>query len=131
MALEIPHNALILVADGAKALLLRNTGHNGEITLREEERLTPDPNAQGPSGSRPEDQTPKQTGEATFAKQIAQTLQSMKQRNGFEALVVAADPQTLGQLRDAMHKTVESSVVKSLDKDLTNHTLEDIAAALR
>ena len=64
-------------------------------------------------------------------KQIAQNLQAMKQQNGFEALVVVADPQTLGQLREAMHKTVESSVVKSLDKDLTNHTPEDIAAALR
>ena len=131
MALEIPHNALILVADGAKALLFRNTGRNGEITLREESRLSPDFGAQGPSGSRPDDQSPKETGEATFAKQIAQTLQAMKQQNGFEALVVAADPQTLGQLREAMHKTVESSVVKSLDKDLTGHTPEEIAAALR
>ena len=34
MALEIPHNALILVADGKKALLFRNTGRNGEIALR-------------------------------------------------------------------------------------------------
>ncbi|UPG72362.1 host attachment family protein [Roseomonas gilardii subsp. gilardii] len=131
MALEIPHNALILVADGAKALLLRNTGRNGEITLREESRLSPDFGAQGPSGARPEDQSPKETGEATFAKQIAQTLQAMKLQNGFEALVVVADPQTLGQLREAMHKAVESSVVKSLDKDLTGHTPEEIAAALR
>ena len=131
MAELIPHNALIVVADGAKALLLRNHGRTGQVELREEGQLSPNPDGQGPSGSRPGDQSPKETGEATFAKEIAQALQAMKNRNAFEALVLVADPQTLGQIRDALHKTVEASVVQSMSKNLTNHTLPEIAASLR
>ncbi|UFN49548.1 host attachment family protein [Roseomonas sp. OT10] len=130
MAELIPHNALIVVADGGKALLLRNAGRGLEVTLREEERLSPNPDGQGPSGSRPDEQSPKETGEATFAKEIAQSLYALKTRNAFEALVLVADPQTLGQIRDALHKTVEASVVQSIPKNLTNHTLPEIAAAL-
>jgi len=131
MSHDIPNNALIIVADGGKAMVLRNTAANGaELELREEGHIAPDSSAQGPSGSRPEDQTPGQTGEATFAKQVAQALNTLKQRNDFDALVLVADPSTLGQIRGALHKTVENAVIKSLSKDLTNHSLSDIAKAL-
>lgn len=129
---NIPHNALIAVVDGAKAILLRNTGKDSsDITLREESRLTPKNLAEeGPSGSRPEDQTPRQTDEATFGKQVAQLLFQMKERNGYDALVLVADPQTLGQMRPLLHKTVEAAIVETLAKDLTNHSVEDIAKIL-
>jgi protein required for attachment to host cells len=128
---NIPNNALILVADGGKAMLLRNTAATGaEISLREESRVTPESSAQGPSGSRPEDQSPGQTDEATFAKQLPQSLNVMKQKNSFDSLILVADPQTLGQIRGALHKTVEGAVIKSMSKDLTNHSLDEIAKAL-
>jgi len=131
MSHDIPNNALILVADGGKAMLLRNTAPSGgEVSLTEEGRITPESAGQGPSGSRPEDQTPGQTSEATFSKQVAQALNALKQQNGFDALVLVADPQSLGQIREALHKTVDAAVIKSLSKDLTNHSLDDIAKAL-
>jgi protein required for attachment to host cells len=131
MSHDIPSNALILVADGAKAMVLRNIAPTGaELELRDEGRIEPNSSAQGPSGSRPEDQSPGQTGEATFAKQIAQALNTLKERNDFDALVLVADPQTLGQIRSALHKTVENAVIKSLSKDLTNHSLAEITKAL-
>ena len=127
----VPNNALIVVADGAKAILLRNTGQGDEVALQEEQRLTPKNLAhEGPSGSRPEDQTPRQTDEATFAKQLAQTLFTMHERKTYQSLVLIVDPQTLGQLRSAMHKTVEASVVQTISKDYTNHSTADIAKAL-
>lgn len=131
MSHDIPSNALILVADGGKAMLFRNTAPSGgDVTLSEEGHIIPDAGAQGPSGSRPAGQTPGDTDEATFAKQVAQALNTLKQRNDFDALVLVADPQTLGQIRGALHKTVENAVVKSLSKDLTNHSVADIAKAL-
>lgn len=131
MSHDIPNNALILVADGGKAMLFRNTAPSGgDVTLSEEGHIIPDAGAQGPSGSRPAGQTPGDTDEATFAKQVAQALNTLKQRNVFDALVLVADPQTLGQIRGALHKTVENAVVKSLSKDLTNHSVADIAKAL-
>ena len=131
MSKAIPSNALIVVADGAKAILLRNTGTGGDLSLQEEQRLTPHDLAnEGPSGSRPEEQSPRQTDEATFAKQLAQTLFKMHEQKKFESLVLILDPQTLGQFRSAMHKTVEASIVQTLSKDYTNHSTAEIQKAL-
>lgn len=127
MSNAIPHNALIVVADGRKAILFRNGDSNGGLSLREERRLTPKHlQDDGPSGSRPEDQTPSQTDEATFAKQLAKAINKMKLDGDFEKLVLVADSQTLGQFREVMHKSVEAGLVLSLAKDLTNHSTRDI-----
>jgi protein required for attachment to host cells len=85
---------------------------------------------QGPAGSRPEEQTPKQTDEAGFANRLAHTLHAMHQHGAFKDLVLVLDPQTLGQLRGSLHKTVEATVVRTLAKDLTNHPVKAIEAAL-
>ena len=85
----------------------------------------------GPSGSRPEEQTRSQTDEATFAKQLAETLYLMKNDGEFDALVVVADPQTLGQLRETMHQIVEKSIVCTIAKDFTNHSVREISDALK
>lgn len=130
MSDKIPGNALVLVADGAKAILLRNTGQGDTLSLHEEARLTPDSEGAGPSGSRPQEQAPGQTSEAGFANQLAQHLQALHGRNGFKALVLVADPQTLGQIRGALHGGVAAAVTHSVAKDLTNHPLKDIQAAL-
>lgn len=128
----IPENSLIVVADGRKAIFFRSHGQRDDLSLREERRLGPkDLIDEGPSGSRPEDQTPRQTDEATFAKQLAHTLYKMKQSGAYSDLALALDPQTLGQLRDVMHKIVSESVVMTLDKDFTNHSIKDIESALR
>ena len=128
---SIPQKALVVIADGRKAILFRNTGDGKTVELHEEKRLTPkDLLDSGPSGSRPEEQSPNQTDEATFAKQLADKLYKMKHGGEFDAMVLAADPQTLGQMRDSLHKTVADSIVVSLPKDLTNHSTNDIAAAL-
>jgi len=132
MTTSIPENSLIVVADGRKAIFFRSHGLRDDLSLREETRLGPkDLIDEGPSGSRPEEQTLRQTDEATFAKQLAETLYKMKNGGKFDSLVLVADPQTLGQLRDTMHKTVPRSMVFSLAKDFTNHSINDIESALR
>jgi protein required for attachment to host cells len=54
----------------------------------------------------------------------------MFDQNLFRAVVLIADPQTLGQLRDAIHKNVEKAVAFTLAKDYTNHSLKEITEAL-
>ena len=128
----IPQKTLVVVADGHQAILFRSQGVKDALTLAEERRVTPQNlDDDGPSGSRPPEQTSLQTDEATFAKQLANELYSMKQAHKFETMVLAADPQTLGQLRDTMHKTVSDSIILSLNKVLTNHTIPDVAKAVR
>lgn len=128
MTNNVPQDALVVVADGSKAIFFRNECSEASLSLREEQRLSPKNLLDdGPSGSRPEEQTPRQTDEATFAKQLSEAIYKMKQDGKFENLVLVADPQTLGQLRDVMHKTVQDSIVLTLAKDLTNHPTEAIA----
>lgn len=128
---EIPEHALVVVADGGKAILLRNNGRGGEVALREERRLElKDFSNDGPSGSRPQEQSPKQTNEATFVKQLAHSLFTMHEDGQYKALVLIADPQTLGQFRSAMHKTVEASLVQTMAKDYTNNSTAEIEKAL-
>ena len=130
---RVPNNALVVVADGGKALFLRaKAGHGGALAiLHEVEKLNiGDKPLQGPSGSRPEDQTEKQTGEASFANHVAKHLEQMSKSGHAGDIVIAADPKTLGEIRSALHKTVADKVAFTLDKDLTNHSLPDIAKAL-
>ena len=130
----VPPDALVVVADGAKAILLRNTGTGSELSLQEEKRVTPKSlsakGGQGPSGSRPGDQTIHQAEEATFAKQLAEALYEMRHKGDYKQLVLIADPQTLGQLRECLHKEVEASMVFTLSKDYTNQSVPDIEKAL-
>ncbi len=131
MSNAIPHNALIVVADGGKAILFRNDDSSGGLSLKEVRRLTPKHlQDEGPSGSRPGEQTPSQTDEATFAKQLAQAVNHMKLEGDFTKLVLIADSQTLGQFREVMHKTVEASLVLTLAKDLTNHAVNEITKVI-
>lgn len=129
---SIQPKTLVVVADGHQAILFRSIGVKDAMSLSEEQRLTPkNLSDEGPSGSRPEDQTEKQTDEATFSKQLAHALKDMKNGNKYEHMVLVADPQTLGQLRNAMDKNVANSIILSLDKGLTNHSVEDIAKIVR
>lgn len=127
-SVSIPDQTLVVVADGHQAILFRAQSTNEKLSLSEEARLTPkNLDEDGPSGSRPEEQTPRQTDEATFAKQLADALFRRRDANDFQHLVLVADPQTLGQLRDTMHKIVSESIILSLDKELTNHSVSEIA----
>ena len=54
----------------------------------------------------------------------------MHHRGLFSRLVLVADPQTLGQLREAMHKSVEASIASTLSKELANHSVPEIKAIL-
>lgn len=128
----LSHKALVVVADGHGAILLRNVGQGDAIKLTEEKRLTPKNLLDdGPSGSRPEEQTPRQTDEATFAKQLTHALHKMLTDGEFEEMVLVADPQTLGQMREAMHKTLAAAVLRSLPKNYMNHSSEEIAEAIK
>ena len=131
MAHEIPAKALVVVADAGKAILFRNTGVGHVLELHEERRLTPDTAVeQGPSGARPADQSLSQTHGASFVNTLAHVLQGMHGKNEFSALFLVAAPKTLGELRSALHKSVEGAVVGSLSKDLTNQPLAEIQKTL-
>ena len=131
MSKSVPNNCLVLVADGRRATLFRAAVEGQKLSLREQRAVSPkDLLDEGPSGSRPEEQTPKQTDEATFAKQLGQLLNHLGLGGQIESLVIIADPQTLGQMRGLLHKTVQEALLISIPKDLTGHSANEIAEAI-
>jgi len=131
MSRTVPNNALLVVPDGGKARLFSNAGHGHEVRLHKDAHLTPQDLAnEGPSGFRPDEQTPRQTGEATFAKQLVRRFDAVLQQGPIDHLVLVAAPQTLGQMRDARSKAIADSTMFSVAKDLTNHPAQDVADAL-
>ena len=129
MERKMPHNALVVVADGTGARFFRNAGDEGKIRLAAEGEFKPNI-LDGPAGTRPPESSNQETDEATFAKQLAKELYRRAHSGNFEALVLVADPQTLGQIRPTLHKEVQNRLVAEVGKALTKASIADIQKAL-
>jgi protein required for attachment to host cells len=131
MADKIPHNALVVVADGTGARFFRNAGHGNQVALSAEGEFTPTHLLDdGPAGKRPPESSHQETDEATFAKQLAHELYRRAHRGDFAALVLIADPQTLGQIRPTLHQEVQERLVAEVGKTLTKASVTEIQNAL-
>ncbi len=128
---KIPNGALVVVADGAGARFFRNSGQDNKISLTADGEFKPtDLLNEGASGVRPSDSSSKETDEATFAKQLANELYRRAHSGDFAALVLIADPQTLGQIRPTLHKEVKDRLISEIGKTFTNAPITDIQKAL-
>ena len=127
----IPHKALIVVADGTRARFFRNMGRETKIQLSAEGELKPAHLLnEGPARKRPKESSHQEMDEATFAKQVAQELYRRVQSRDFEALILIADPETLGEIRPSLHKEVQSRLISEIAKTLTKASIADIQKAL-
>ncbi len=141
----IRHNALILVADGSKYVLLRNAGDLRNIVLAYEgggEKQNPPTRAQGSdkpgrafagvgtARSAMENADWHQIEENRFAGVIADMLATLARAGDFDELIVVAPPKCLASLRKAFEASVSSRIVAEIDKDLTKHPVAEIAAIL-
>jgi protein required for attachment to host cells len=143
--MPLPHNALVLVADGRKMLFFRNQGDGNQIDLRTEahderedhkdRELRTD--AQGAKGSS-WGGTTDTTGETDFHQQeedrwIEEAAEELKRRvlrNDFDALAIVAPPKALGVLRKKLHKEVERRIVCTVNKEMSGRPIPDIEALL-
>ena len=143
--LQLKPQTWVVIADGEKALFMVNKGDAEYPNLhvfREEEQDNP-PNREqaanrpgrvndgtGPQRSAVDDTDWHQLAKDRFAKDLAEILYKRAHANKFEALVLAADPSTLGELRKELHQSVTDRIVAELDKDLTNHPIDEIEKML-
>ena len=67
--------------------------------------------------------------EQRFAKDVADALLALVRERNIEALVIAAPPKILAELRKSMHQEVEKRVIAEVDKDLTNQPVIEIEKA--
>ncbi len=141
--MNLPHNTLIAVADGAKLLLLRNGGDAAHPRLEIVEHET---QAHAPTHDQGTDRPGKshsrvghgrsvvaqtdwhQIGEDRFARHTADLLNALATDSWAEHVVVIAPPHTLGEMRKHYGKAVESRLLGEMPKDLTGFGINEIAA---
>lgn len=143
--MDIPHNAHILVLDGARMRLFHNGGTLMEPKLDlvlQRERDSAATHEQGversgtnfeSSGSRRSsyEQTDfHQMDEDRFAVEAADMLGSEVMAGHIDALLVVAAPRALGELRKHLHEDVAGRVVGEMAMDVTGLSIPDMAAAL-
>jgi protein required for attachment to host cells len=139
---EIPHNALVFVGDGRKALFLRNDGDAKFPNLKTEKVFE----AENPPTHEQGSDRPGRVSEAAvagrrsaveptdwhdieehrFARTVAVALEQMVRTSKVEAVIVVAPPKTLAELRSAFHSDVKACIVAEINKDLTKHPIGEI-----
>jgi len=139
--IKLAHDAWVIVADGEKALFLRNEGDekypNLEVlrTIREENPATHVQGADRPGrfndGPSPHKSAVEETDwhrieKERFAREIAARLYKAAHRGDYDRLVIVAPPLVMGEMRKELHKEVEERLVGEVSKTLTNHPIDQI-----
>lgn len=126
----LPHNTLVVVADGHSATIFRNTAKNG-LDLAAQDRVTPK-SLSDPATTPELDEinTPRDEEEAAFAVGLARHLNALVLKNKVDDVAIVADPSTLGVLRKHYHKELQFRLRKEVAKTMTNSDISTIETAL-
>ena len=141
--ISIPHDAIVFVGDGRKALFLRNAGDEKFPDLKTEQvfvdqnpatrdqgsdkpgRLFAGPTAPNRrSAVEPTDWH--ELEEHRFARMVADAFEKLVRERKVKAVVIAAPPRILAELRQALHGDVKARVIAEVDKDFTKHPVYEI-----
>ncbi|CAM5323266.1 Protein required for attachment to host cells OS=Afipia felis OX=1035 GN=NCTC12722_03730 PE=4 SV=1 [Afipia felis] len=144
--LKLRPDSLILVADGAKALFLRNAGDElypnliVAQTFKNDNPPTRDQGTDRP-GRVHESATARRSGvevtdwhvveEQRFVETTAASLNTYVENDGIRSVVIVAPPRVIGSLREALPEGVRKLIVAEIDKDLTNQPTYEIEKYLK
>jgi len=141
--MSIPHDAIVFVGDGRKALFLRNAGDEKFPNLRteqvfvDENPATRDQGTDKPgrlfAGSNARDRRSAveptdwhELEEHRFTRMVAEEFERLVRACKVKAVVIAAPPRILAELRQAFHGDVKARIMAEVDKDLTKHPVFEI-----
>jgi protein required for attachment to host cells len=141
--MSIPHNAVVFVGDGRKALFLRNAGDEKFLNLKTEQVFvdqnpaTHDQGTDRPgrlfAGATARDKRSAleptdwhELEQHRFARMVADAFEKLVRERKVKAVVIAAPPRILAELRQALHGDVKARVMAEVDKDLTKHPVHEI-----
>lgn len=143
---EIPHDCLLLVGDGRKALVLRNVGAQRRLKfepVRVFEHPTPPTHeigtdrpgraiaGMGESRNTYETTDWHHLEEARFVHGVEQALTRAVRNQPHAQIIVVLPPKWLGEFRSKMSAALKPHVIGEVAKDLTNHTVAEIERLLK
>ena len=120
--------------DGRQFQLYRNTGQADAIKLEAlDTGDISDTNKSG--GGRDHDATSdrasgQELAEIAHGAGVAEYLNARVLNHRIEALLIIADPDTLGEMRHHYHKELEGVLIGEINKTLTNSTVHDIIRSI-
>lgn len=140
--LAIPHDGIVFIGDGQKALFLRNTGNAkfpNLTTIRVFTDENPPTHEQGtdrPGRAFKRAGTNRRSSMETtdwhqlekehFIERVAAAMEQLARSDDVKAVVVVAPPRTLAKLRQTIHPDVKRRIIAEVEKDLTKHPVWDI-----
>ena len=132
--MKVPHQALVALANGQKFKLMRNVGQPFEPKLEPVEELDLEL-TNFSAGVRHQDPAGQRNGstdidELAHGAAIAGWLNDEALNGRLGEVVIAADPKTLGQIRQHCHKELEKRIVGEVAKNLINSPPAAIEQAL-
>lgn len=143
---KLPHDALVFIGDGRKALFLRNAGNETTPDLRTErvfaednpptrEQGTDKPGRGFAAAGNARRSAMEETDwhpleERRFAERVAKALEDVVRKGEVPAILIAAPPKTLADLRKTFDADVKAKIVAEVDKDLTKHPVNEIESRL-
>jgi len=134
-ALKLPHDGLVLVSDGRKALFLKNQGDDLYPNLQVERVLEAPDNLpthlqctdkQGRTWMMGQRSAVEQVdwhdlAERKFAGEVAEAVNAACSGGRLKHIIVAAPPRTLAELRSRFSDAVKQRILAEVNKDLTKH----------
>lgn len=145
-SIRLKHGTWVLVADGEKALFLKNEGdatYPDLSVVRKVEEQNPPTREQGTDRpgrytdgpnmhrSAVQDTDWHRLAKGRFADELAERLYKLAHRGEFGEIVLVAPPVVLGEIRKKLHKEVVDKVSAEVPKTLTNLPVPDIEAILQ
>jgi protein required for attachment to host cells len=143
--IQIPHDAIVFIGDGRKAPFLRNHGDEKFPNLRTE-RVFVDTNpptheqgterpgrsfsSMGPGRSAVESTDWHHLEQHKFVLMVSAALEKLVREQDVKALIIAAPPRTLADLRHDLHDDVKARLLAEVGKDLTKQPLYEIEKLL-
>jgi len=139
--LLIKHGEWVVVCDGAKALILENTGDvkfpnlKTVQVLEQKDLPTHSVGADKPgrthSSAGPGSSSVTQTdwhnqSEQVFLTHLAQRLDGDVAAGKVKSLILVAPPRALGMIRHAYSHALRGAIRSEIDKDLVRHPVHDI-----
>ncbi|EKS29730.1 host attachment protein [Afipia felis] len=139
--LKLRPASLVLVADGTKALFLRNAGDDVYPNLvvarafKDDNPPTRDQGTDRPGRVHESATTGRSALETTdwhvveehrFVETTAASLSRYVENEGVRSIVIIAPPRVIGDLRKALPETIRKHILAEIEKDLTKQPIYEI-----
>lgn len=121
--MQLPHHATIVVTDGQKLRLFRNTGDEQQLKLLE----LPSPDVHGTAGAGQHQD--KDRHETSYGMAVAKWLNHEIATSSIQQVLIIAPPRALGELRQHYGNPLREKLLGELPKEHTHdsaHTLEQV-----